>query len=164
MDGLGLLLCFLLLLRAETCGPSKTSTEKGIVLHKTAFLYLASVQISLYFICCPDISLAASVSSFLIARMASYFAGLLWIPITALWLLAICTSFVVTIPCDWFSLLRTLNWVLLSEKHLKYNGKFIWSLSRHSFPQIRARGSGPSLSKAVLTWSSSALLGFFALS
>lgn len=46
------------------------------------------------------------------------------------------------------------------EKKLKYHDKFIWSLSRHSFPQIRARGSGPSLSKAVLTWGSSAFLGF----
>lgn len=111
MDGLDLLLCFLRLLRAETWGPSRTSREKGVALQKTAFLYLAGVQSSLCFICCPGISLVAPAFCLLLARMASHFAGLLWAPIIALWLLAICASFVVTNPCDWFSFLRTLNWV-----------------------------------------------------
>lgn len=111
MDGLDLLLCFLRLLRAETWGPSRTSRKKGVALQRTAFLYLAGVQSCLCFICCPGISLVAPAFCLLLARMASHFAGLLWVPIIALWLLAICASFVVTNPCDWFSFLRTLNWV-----------------------------------------------------
>lgn len=84
MYRLNLLLCFLWLLRTETWGLPRTGTEKGVVVHVTMFLYLANVQSCLFFICLPDIFLVVSVSSFLFARMASHFAGLLWLPITTL--------------------------------------------------------------------------------